>query len=234
MGNKKKIEGSNGLEDTELLKEQKNAIAEAEVKAKADAKAAIDEAQVAEDEAQRAKDKADAMAKAEADAEAEVKAKEEAEAEAIIDAQTKAVLDEESKSITSFAITDNLKILTTDRHDYPDKNQHQSKSTVNLDSFTGVIEKGQCLRIDKLMETSNILDIQLWFLSKEAPKFTVGNMSDFACYMDCSDGRWKATLQENGKFNAIFARVKPNDRDIIIKFNSNFAGKIKTLVTYNV
>ena len=234
MSNKKKIEGSNGLDDTKLSESQKNAIAEAEVKANADAKASIAEAQAAEDEAQRAQDKADAMAKAEADAEAEVKAKDEAEAQAIIDEQVQAVLNEEAKSVTSFAITDNLKLLTATPHEFPDKNHHQSKSTVNLDTFAGIVKEGQCLRIDQLIGSSTILDIQVWFLSKEAPKFTVGNMSDLACYMDCTNGAMKASLLEDGKFNAMFTKVKPNDRDVIISFKSDFVGKVKTLITYNV
>jgi hypothetical protein len=37
MSNKKKIEGSNGLEDTKLSESQKTAIAEADAKAHADA-----------------------------------------------------------------------------------------------------------------------------------------------------------------------------------------------------
>jgi hypothetical protein len=40
--------------------------------------------------------------------------------------------------------------------------------------------------------------------------------------MDCSDGVMKASLRENGKFDAMFAKVKPNDRDVIIKFESDF------------
>jgi hypothetical protein len=51
-----------------------------------------------------------------------------------------------------------------------------------LDSFTGVVKKDECLRIDQLMEHSTILNIQVWFLSKEAPKFTVGDLSDFAVH----------------------------------------------------
>jgi hypothetical protein len=41
MSNKKKIEGSNGLEDTKLSESQKRSIAESDAKAHADAKAAI-------------------------------------------------------------------------------------------------------------------------------------------------------------------------------------------------
>jgi hypothetical protein len=32
----------------------------------------------------------------------------------------------------------------------------------------------------------------------------------------------KASLRENGKFDAMFAKVKPNDRDVIIKFESDY------------
>jgi hypothetical protein len=180
--------------DDELTETQKELIAkvdaeaqaaEAQAKADAEAQATIAEAQAAEDEAVRVQAKADAVAKAEADATAEADAKAKAEAQALIDEQTQAVLNEEAQSVTSFALTGNLKTITLSRHEYPHKHEHQAKSTVNLDSFTGVVKKDECLRIDQLMEHTTILNIQVWFLSKEAPKFTVGNMSDFACYMDC-------------------------------------------------
>ena len=221
--------------DDELTDAEKERIAEADAK-KVEARLAQAKthAEKAEDEARLAQAKADAVAKAEADATAEADAKAEAEAQALIDEQTQAVLNEEAQSVTSFAMTGNLKTITLNRHDYPHKHEHQAKSTVNLDSFTGVVKKGGCLRIDQLMEHSTILNIQVWFLSKEAPKFTVGNMSDFAYYMDCSDGAMRASLQEDGKFDAMFSKVKSNDRDIIIKFKSDFIGKVKTIVTYNV
>jgi hypothetical protein len=47
--------------------------------------------------------------------------------------------------------------------------------------FTGVIKEGGCLRIDQLIASSVILNIQIWFLSKDVPKFTVGDLSDFSC-----------------------------------------------------
>jgi membrane protein involved in colicin uptake len=93
--------------------------------------AAIAEAQAAEDEAQRTQAIVDAKAKDEAKAKADAKAKDEAEAQAIIDEQTQAVLNEEAESVTSFAMTDNLKLLTASPHEFPDKNHHQSKSTAS-------------------------------------------------------------------------------------------------------
>ena len=229
--------------DDELTETQKELIAkvdaeaqaaEAQAKADAEAQATIAEAQAAEDEAVRVQAKADAVAKAEADATAEADAKAKAEAQALIDEQTQAVLNEEAQSVTSFALTGNLKTITLSRHEYPHKHEHQAKSTVNLDSFTGVFKKGGCLRIDQLMEHSTILNIQVWFLSKEAPKFTVGNLSDSGCYIDCSEGAMKASLKEDGGFNALQTKIQPNYRDIIIKFESDFVGKLKTQITYNV
>jgi hypothetical protein len=40
-------------------------------------------------------------------------------------------------------------------------------------------------------------------------------MSDFSCYIDCSNGAMQASLQEDGKFDALFSKVKYNDKDII-------------------
>jgi multidrug efflux pump subunit AcrA (membrane-fusion protein) len=226
----KKIE----TDDDDLIKAQEKIISEASAKANADTKSSIDEAQVAEDEAQRLQAIEDAREKAiEAD-KAQEQAKAEAEAQALIDEQIQAVLNEEAKSVTSFAITENLKKILAIPHEYPDKNEYKSKSTVNLDYFSGVIKEGKCLRIDQLMENSNILNIQVWFLTKTAPKFTVGNMSDFSCYIDCSNGAMQASLQEDGKFDALFAKVKYNDKDVVINFKSDFIGKVKTIITYNV
>jgi hypothetical protein len=221
MSNKKKIEGSNGLEDTELTAQEKH-------------NKMMTGAKKAEDEAQLAQAKADSDAKIKADADAKANAMAEAEAQAILDEQAKLATVEEENDIHSFAVTSNLqKIFETPRID-PPRHEHQAKSTMNIDSFTGVIKEGGCLRIDQLIASSVILNIQIWFLSKDVPKFTVGDLSDFSCYIDASEGARKVSLQEDGKFDALYATVKPNYRDIIIKFESSFVGKIKTLITYNV
>jgi hypothetical protein len=44
----------------------------------------------------------------------------------------------------------------------------------------------------------------------------------------------QASLQEDGKFDALFSKVKYNDKDIVINFKSDFIGKVKTIITYNV
>jgi multidrug efflux pump subunit AcrA (membrane-fusion protein) len=191
-------------------------------------------AKKAEDEARLAQAKTDAEAKRKEDAIAEANAKAEAEAQAIIEEEAKLILVEEENDIHSFEIADNLKKILATPHEYPDKHEHQAKSSMNIDSFTGVIKKGHCLRIDQLITSSMLLNIELWFLSKEAPKFTVGNLSDFGCYIDCSEGAMKASLKEDGGFNALQTKIQPNYRDIIIKFESDFVGKLKTQITYNV
>jgi hypothetical protein len=59
-------------------------------------------------------------------------AKAKAEAQALIDEQTQAELNEEAQSVTSFALTGNLKTITLSRHEYPHKHEQQSLTNHQL------------------------------------------------------------------------------------------------------
>jgi hypothetical protein len=55
------------------------------------------------------------------------------------------VLNEEAKSVTSFAVTENLKKILAIPHEYPDKNEYKSKSLPTVNFGAVLVRNHTCI-----------------------------------------------------------------------------------------
>lgn len=175
-------------------------------------------------------DKADA--KAHADAMVAITEAQAAEDNAKLNAAIKE--QDDNADLNNFKLTRNMKATQTQPRGNPIRNEHGCKPTAFVDSFNGTIKNGEFLRIGYIYEGAIVLNIQLWFKGKNKPAFIVGNMSDYSLYMDCLDGKNKASLQEDGNFDAVGYTIPISDKDIIVRFGSDFSGIVKTIITVSM